>query len=336
VRLAKFTATRLRGPFRATPALQSLLSRWWPDAFVRRPVDMTRAATEYAEAFLRYTREQPFALWVHYFDPHGPYDPPAEYRDTDGPWPRFPPADYHTKDFLEQWRWIAAMPEEHRAYVRSLYEGEIEYMDAGVGRILDALDRNGLVDNTYVVFSSDHGEEFWDHEKWEHGHSLFQDQIHVPLIVRGPGISRAAVETPVSAIDVLPTVRDWLDLPRLTSARGSSMADALAAGNPIASTPIFAQSTSFYSEPLQTVIDGHAKAIYGTDSGEWRLFDLERDPAERNDLSTEAPDELARLQERMETWRQSFPVTFDRLQTGADDSRLEEFEEMLKSMGYVN
>lgn len=336
LRIAEFSFTEIRGPFRAIPVVQYAASRCWPDSFARKPVDMTRSVTQFAEAYIRYAREQPFMLWLHYFDPHTPYDPPSEYRELDGRWPYFPPDSYRKMALWDMVNWIKDMPETDRGYVRSLYQGEIEYMDAGVGRILDAIETNGISRNTYVIFSADHGEELWDHEGIEHGHSLFEDQIRVPFIVRGPGIKRATVHSPVSAIDALPTIRDWMSLPGSPGAYGVSLAQALSGDGDFPERPVFVQSTSLFTQPLQTVIDGKFKAIHGTHSGLWSLFDLDADRAERSDLAGGDSDALSRLKRLMDDWSKSFPVTFDKLEIEADDDRVYVFEELLESMGYLN
>jgi len=336
LRVAAFTNDGIRGPWRALPGLQWVMSSWWPVGFERRPIDMTRAATQFAEAYLRYVGERPFMLWVHYFDPHAPYDPPKRFRPIEGRWAQYPPGEYHTMAFFDQMTWIGEVPETDRAYVKSLYRGEIEYMDEGVGRILDALDVNELGDNTYVVFSADHGEEFWDHEKWEHGHTLFEDQIKVPLIARGPDILPGTIDSPVSGVDVLPSIRDWLGLSALTGAHGESFAGALALGGLTSTRPVFSHSTSFFTEPLQTVIEGDYKAIHGTHSGEWFLFNLAEDPGEHSDISDGSGDVLSRLQGFVSEWSETFPVTFDQLEIDPEVNRVDEFDEMLRSMGYVN
>lgn len=334
--LAEFTSYETRGPFRALPALQRAVAYWWPDTFKRRRVDMTRVATQFAEAYIQYARHRPFMLWVHYFDPHAPYDPPSRFRTIDGAWPQFPLTEYSAMNFWDKSAWIKDMPESDRDYVKSLYRGEIEYMDEGLGRILDAIDRNDLAEDTVVLFSSDHGEEFWDHGEWEHGHSLYEDQIRVPLVVRGPKISAREIDVPVSAVDVLPTLRTWLGLPESPDARGVSIADALSRGDALPVSPVFSQSTSFFTEPLQTVIDGELKAVHGTHSGQWRLYDLGADPAERLDISKDSAGQLRHLQGLVDAWSKSFPVTFDELDIDPGTDRVDEFDEMLRSIGYVN
>ncbi|MEM9861061.1 MAG: sulfatase [Myxococcota bacterium] len=133
--------------------------------------------------------EKPFFLYVHTIDPHVPYRPPrdvlAAYGDPDyrGPvnFSRDATLLEHIK--LGQLRLNA----RDRDHLEALYDGEISYHDQHFGAILDGLEARGLDDETLVVITSDHGEEFWDHGSVGHGHSVYEELLHVPFFVRMPG-----------------------------------------------------------------------------------------------------------------------------------------------------
>ena len=134
--------------------------------------------TERAAKWLReYDSEgRPFFLWLHYFDAHFAYLPHPQYDFGDSPFDR--------------------------------YDAEIRYTDEQVGRLLKALSQSPLAADTYVIIQSDHGEGFGDHGYQYHGQELFNDQVHVPLVIAGPGIKARQVMTPVSLLDIVPTVLD--------------------------------------------------------------------------------------------------------------------------------
>jgi Tfp pilus assembly protein PilF len=143
-------------------------------------------------------RGKPFFLWVHFYDPHFPYDPPEPYRSK---------------------------------YRNDLYGGEVAYVDEQVGKILKALAERSLESQTLVVLMSDHGESLGEHGEYTHGVFLYDSTMRIPLIFAGPGIP-AGREIPqqVRSIDVLPTVTDFLGLPADEKAQGVSLVPALLEG----------------------------------------------------------------------------------------------------------
>jgi choline-sulfatase len=143
-------------------------------------------------------RGKPFFLWVHFYDPHFPYDPPEPYRSR---------------------------------YREDLYAGEVAYVDEQVGKILKALASRSLDSQTLVVLMSDHGESLGEHGEYTHGVFLYDSTMRIPLIFAGPGIPGGReVPQQVRSIDVLPTVADFLDLPAGEKAQGVSLVPALLEG----------------------------------------------------------------------------------------------------------
>ncbi|MDA8016225.1 MAG: sulfatase [Thermoanaerobaculia bacterium] len=141
------------------------------------------ATTDRALAWLRQARE-PYFLWVHYFDPH----------DTEV----LPPEDFAPPQPIE-----GVGSSDPFEALRAVYDREVAYMDAQVGRLLAALDKNG----TTILVTADHGEGLGEHGWWGHG-ILYQEQIHIPLLVRGPSVVARSIETMVRQVDLAPTVLD--------------------------------------------------------------------------------------------------------------------------------
>jgi arylsulfatase A-like enzyme len=237
--------------------------------------------------WLRAHHEEPFFLWVHAFDPHAPYGPPRRYlRGT-------PPPGGHLR--FEGWdeeairagTWVPTVAE--RSWIRQLYEAEVRWTDDAVGRLLAELKRLEVYDDALILVVSDHGEEFWEHGGYGHGHTLYDELLHVPLVVKLPARPEnqiGPITTPVSTASLFATVLDACDLP-------------LPAGHPAAGSllasparPLLSQGLNRY-EDRRAVRFGRLKYICWTMSGREELYDLERDPGETVDLAALSPAELA-------------------------------------------
>jgi hypothetical protein len=163
---------------------------------------------------------EPFFLWVHYFDPHWPYEPPPPYDRLW--WESEPPRlSASLTAALSQRRLTGA----EAAFLESQYRGEIAYTDRCVGRLLAHLRHRGVAPRTLVVLTSDHGESMMEHDLFfSHWRGLYQTLIHVPLILAGPGVPPGAkVSAPVSLVDVAPTVLSLMGLPVPPDFLGSSL-----------------------------------------------------------------------------------------------------------------
>ncbi len=220
--------------------------------------------------------DESFFLFFHTYQVHE-YDPPAEHLAALGFAPKGP-AD----------RAIHVLRTEHgtptddqRRRLFELYDAALHCADAAVGEILDALERLGLSDDTIVVVTSDHGEEIGERGTVNHGHSLHQEILHVPLFVHVPGRPAGRSSTPVSIADVAPTILDALDLPLPPLVQGRSLLrDA-------EERPVFAQVDNFVTGLAMR--EGRTKTIVGLANRvpeTWeegaieRTFDLAADPRE--------------------------------------------------------
>ncbi len=171
--------------------------------------------------------DRPWFALLQFMEPHAPYDPEPEHRLFDNPpagseegvW--FPGSTEIT--FLPFKKGATASEEERQAMINN-YDACIHEADAYIGEILDELERRGALENTLVVITSDHGEEFYDHGGWGHGQSLHNELLQVPLILRGPGIpSQRRVPGQVRSVDILPTLLHLCDLEPLAAASGEPL-----------------------------------------------------------------------------------------------------------------
>jgi choline-sulfatase len=290
--------------------------------------------TDAAVQWLGEPRERPFFLLVHYFDPHLVYAPPAEYRR------RFAAAQDR-----EDTGWVFGRCKQMVAYRRGelrfdaatirraekLYNGEVAYTDHEVGRLLDRLDDLKLTEATITVFTADHGEEFLDHGGFEHGHTLYNELVHVPLVFRYPGqVKPRVVSEMVGLMDVAPTICELAGVEPEPSFRGRSLVGLLTAGGPWEPRPIVLEG-NFWGRPYQAWIQDGYKLVRGP--GGARLFDLRRDFGETRDCAGEVPDRvmsmLAEMTETFEALAASGRATRSRAELSDDVVK------RLESLGYV-
>jgi len=261
--------------------------------------------TEEAIAWLRGNQHEPFFLWVHYIDPHYPFDPPEGYRPTvDGITPER--LDY-LSSYNEQdvYSGRARLRPQDKAAIAALYDGEIAYNDFYVGKLFDEIDALGLRDDTVVILTADHGDEFWEHGGYQHGHSLYDELIRVPLIIRGPGVfaQPRRIAANVQHLDLMPTVLDLIDRNVPAETQGRSLLPLLRGESPTqkAATYTFAEAL-FLGEEQKAVRGGGFKLVYLPFSNEFELYDLVRDPAERDNLAGSDPAMVENLFGVLKEW----------------------------------
>jgi arylsulfatase A-like enzyme len=226
----------------------------------------------------------PFFLYVHYLDPHAPYD--AD-RAWDGS--RLPAStaarvplnalDLHGEIVYER-------PPELMADVLDLYDAGIRRADDGVSQLLARLEALGLMDATLTVVVSDHGEELQEHGRVGHGQTLYDEVIRVPLVFAGPGIPAGTRLGATSVMDVMPTALDLLGIPRAArdAFDGVSVANALRAGGQAAEADRdFLLHLDLPTTRAIGLLRGRYKAILARPYQK-ELFDLQQDPQERASL----------------------------------------------------
>jgi arylsulfatase A-like enzyme/tetratricopeptide (TPR) repeat protein len=215
-----------------------------------------RIVVDHALAWLGTSSTKPFFAWVHLYDAHAPYEPPEAYRTL------FPDRPY---------------------------DGEIAEVDFEIGRLLDWLQQSGQASRTIVAVAGDHGEALGEHGELTHGLLLYQCSLHVPVIIRAPGVlpARSVVATPLSLVDVAPTILDLLAITvpaGQAGVDGHDLAAALATGREPAPEDIYAESryaATFGWSPIAVLRRGSLKYIA---SPHPELYDVSRDPTEEHNL----------------------------------------------------
>jgi arylsulfatase A-like enzyme len=267
-------------------------------------------------------REAPFFLFINYMEAHFPYHPPEEYAA-----PYMPEG----ASFSEQMgtnnqanRYLAERGSVDLSINRALYDGEISYLDYRMGQLFEYLRELDILDNTVLIITSDHGELFGEHQLVGHMFSVHDQLIHVPLIIRYPGLAEAGlrVEEQVQLIDIFPTILDIVDinwsgkeqlqgqsLVRDWQQTESTFAIAELAVSHGGLKGILGQGfgvdASKYARRLKTIRTKEYKYIWASD-GRDELYNIREDPGELNNLIELEPEKAAELKALLKEWLNSF------------------------------
>jgi choline-sulfatase len=191
----------------------------------------------------------PFFMWVHLYDPHAPYNPPAEFR----------------------------------ARTSTPYDGEIAYADAQLARVLDRLRAAALFDSTLVIVAGDHGEGLGEHGERTHGMLLYDTTLRVPLVIADPsrGFRPTTIDAPVSLAEIAPTILGAVGVTPPPEMRGRDLTRTLGSGFDVYGETEYPRGAGW--TPLQALTDGRWKTIRGGTTTE--VYDLRNDPVEARDVS---------------------------------------------------
>jgi arylsulfatase A-like enzyme len=265
----------------------------------------------HAADFVSKKREKPFALFLYLWAPHPPLRVPEPFASmfdpdrlnlpsnvgliSEGEPPAYrkgAPAQLAEGVSMEQWRkvWAAHL-------------GLVNLADAAIGKLLDCVQEQGLGEKTQIVFTSDHGDHLGQHSMYQKM-EMYEQAIRVPLIFAGPDIARQTVDTPVSHLDIMPSLLELLGVPIPDDLDGLPLASTLRSGAPPVPRPVFSQYSGNFAlgDMRRCVVSGEYKYVWNP-SEEVELFDLESDPLEMNNLAS-VPEHATLLHSLNETLRE--------------------------------
>jgi arylsulfatase A-like enzyme len=278
--------------------------------------ESTELVTEEALAWLEEPRsDSPFLLYLHYLDPHAPYEPPEATAGT------FPPDSY------------AAVP--RTSVLLALYDEEILFVDRELQRVLDALQASQELERTAIVIVSDHGEEFHDHGSTKHGWTMFDEQLRVPLVLSIPGVTTpgTVIDEQVRLLDVVPTLIEGLGLAGTLPERlqGTSLLPLLAGGTlpmlPALSEHGYNPLTSYRSPPWKLILD---------EAGPVQLYHLGDDPGESINLAEQRVEVVTRLSGELAALRATASAAAERYSSAGGEVQLSEEQiRNLEAIGYT-
>jgi arylsulfatase A-like enzyme len=229
--------------------------------------------------------------------------------------------------------------DDEQTFLRGLYDGEIAYVDEQIGRFLDFLEEHDLLDATAVVITADHGEEFWDHGSFEHGHSLYDELVHVPLWLKLPAGSRFESSRPPTGVtdrlachvDILPTLLDLLELETSTRMMGQS----LFSGAEPATRSCYLGFTLYGSLEHQGIVQDGFKLIEDRQERVAELYDLVADPEERENVIKAQGERADRLRHDLDLLERRFEALRVSMQEEPPLLLDAEILERLEALGYV-
>ena len=277
---------------------------WQP---VTSPAVSAKAVHWLEERAARGARE-PWLLFVHFFDPH------VDYLDHEAANPG-----------------VSARPERER------YRSEIAFTDGHVGQLFAALERSAFARDTVVLFFSDHGESFQEHPPIQrHSYGLFEEELRVPLFLRVPGLAPRRVADFVRTVDLLPTLLALfgLDDEHARAREGVSLVPMLA-GEPGAVPAQLSEIRLKDEHHANALVRGRHKLYEDVSKGRFELFDLETDPREQHDLSTEQPALRAELEAELRAAIRAAGTKGARFGSGGKVELTPEELEHLEDLGYA-
>jgi choline-sulfatase len=249
-----------------------------------------------AIAWLGSQSGKPFFLWVHVFDPHSPYDPPAPFREE---------------------------------YAGRLYDGEVAYTDQQLGRLLESIAKKSPPENTLIAVLSDHGESLSEHGEYTHGVFLYDSTLRIAFLLAGPGVPRGLrVKQQARTIDLLPTLLELMGIKAPQGVQGASLRPAFADRE--------VPTAYSYAETLFTKINMGWAELRGIRTNRWKyirapkaeLYDLVQDPAETANVIARHPAEVQELEAKLK----AVTGNVEKVETTVVDRRT---IEQLRSLGYL-
>ena len=276
-------------------------------------------ATRKAINWMRQNSTGKFFLWVHYFDPHSPYDPPQPY----------------VKDFLRK-----DMSPIKKIVAK--YDGEIRFVDDEVGKLLNEVESLGLDSNTLIIITSDHGEGLGQHGWMEHGMFLYDEQTRIPLIMRFPDLipENRTINTVIESIDIAPSILDMLGLAQEKGFSGKSFLPTIQGKEPSSLQTAFIERRQYKAGKYRNVKvrgnkfavrDKYLKYIWAPEEGTNELYKLDKDIKELYNVAQESPHIADKLEQMVKLWRNEQETPESLVEQSIDQKNLNK----LQSLGYV-
>jgi arylsulfatase len=306
---------------------QREIVREWPERIAE---DTTAAFESLLDDWLGADATRGF-FWVHYQDPHGPYTPPEGFRERRLAFERQTPDGSRRLAHVGRGG-RGALPSYQQiddrrdvAFYRAGYHGEIAYLDAEIGRLLDGLDARNLRDEAVVVFTADHGEALGENDYWfAHGERLGDAQVRVPLLIRAPGFAPERRDDVASLTDLVPTLLALAGL----DATAQTGRDLLGPGGERRDSTVYLATLSGAVEPRFGWIEREHKLVVTPSTRAAQLF---RRDADGGETPVEDAAVAARLRDRLDAFRAALPRGAVEIRQQLDSAD----RDRLRALGYA-
>ncbi len=310
-----------------------------------RKQDPAEMLTDFGIRQIDRLREKKFFLYLHYIGIHWPYNPPEPYAEMFEP-------DYkggHT--FNEAGTRIKRgdmifnnnLPEEENRHAISHYDGAIRYVDFQVGRLIEHLKKKGLMEDTLIVLTSDHGEGFGEHNIYfEHGEYLYEENLKVPLVLIHPKLPQKVIESQAQLTDIMPTVLELMDIPLIDEADGVSLVPLIKEGAEARKYSFAETERSYYKQNKRIYFNGIKGKWRMIRSNSWKLiliphpeqdiyelYNIKSDPGETRNLIDKEPEVAKSMKDELFKW-----IRHSEQEENLDLT--EKSKKLLRKLGYMD
>lgn len=288
--------------------------------------------------WLQENHDKPFFMFVFYFDPHHDYIPPPPFDTVFDPNYK---GSIDGRGIIHQPRKSTPPSQRDLDHIIALYDGEILYTDRCISDLLEKFRQYGILDKTLVIVFGDHGDEFYEHGTTGHGHTLYNELIHIPLILRWPEEipQNKRINTLVSQVDIMPTILDYLDIKYNRLMQGRNLRCLIEGKKDRLHDVVYAEVSRHSDKVFTSAISNQNKCILDLNTGNKQFFDLSTDPSEQKNIynmrSSNGPVALASC---VTQWLANNARLASQL---CNDVNLQEVEldedrlKRLKSLGYL-
>jgi arylsulfatase A-like enzyme len=318
--------------------------------------DPDKVTTEAAIRWIKTHHDTPFFLFIHNFAPHLSYQPPKGFEGMFASYPSdavtafeelYRGFDPSYRKLPERKEFVDSLTEQMKNYMIAQYDGEIAYADSLVGRIIQTLKELNIYDETLVVFTSDHGEELFEHGKLGHGYSLYDEVVHIPLIIKLPSQKHKGkvIRQQVRSIDIMPTMLDYLGIPvpETPPVEGRSLRGLIeTTPEELLDLPAYMEAPE-YTFPQKGLRTEEYKYIFSPTERDYEeFFHLSTDPFELNNRvetpeheiqETDLKRKMAAILHQLEEWEGKYSAMTSSSKSTQHLKR--SGVEALKSLGYV-
>jgi arylsulfatase A-like enzyme len=302
---------------------------------------VSEEAASFIENHKKVASDKPFFLTTHYFDPHFVYQHHKEFDRTSTL-----KSTVKIPNSVSKLRKIhSKLKQQDIDYLKALYLEEVAFTDAQIGMLLNKIQSLGYLDNTIIIFTADHGEEFMEHGWLGHIRTLYEQVVHIPLLIYSPkhkvGLKN---NTPVSQIDVLPTILDLTSSSSTNKYDGTSLVPLLNKEGAqitrrklVSEVEFFSQNRD-YNANMVAVIEDSYKLIWNRENDKKELYNISKDNNEKNNLFTTESgiaEQLLNYAKQLSKKEEALQDSGKDVVDETEDQESPEELEKLKSLGYL-
>jgi arylsulfatase A-like enzyme len=301
------------------------------EGFERNADEVSTLAIGWLNEYRAEGGETPFFLFLNYFDPHSPYQPPAPWGNPEVAEEQY---DLYSGKYSGVLSGARDLTDSEHNLLLAQYDREIRFMDNEIGRLFEEMKRQGLYDSTMIIVTSDHGETFGEHRLLEHGRALYEELVRVPLIVKYPskGARKAVINRRVSILSIGPTILKHAGAPLPKTAHPVSLDD----DDQVLIAEIYRDISWIvafgdrFERDQKTVYDGNHKWIWDS-RGKHELYDVAKDPGEEHNLWGTLPG----IERKFEAELAPLIEESKQLSSLSTPELDKELKERLRALGYI-